>query len=123
MTRILVIDDEPDILIILKKILSSEGHHVDTASDGNVGLRLLEAHSYDLVITDIVMPDSDGFEVLMAMNKKYPDIKRIVISGGTARLDQHALISTAKNFRPNKVIAKPIDYEKFSEVVKELLDT
>ena len=57
MAHILVIDDEPDMRIILKEHLSRQGHHVETACDGKDGLRLIATRCYDLVVTDIVMPN------------------------------------------------------------------
>ena len=121
MAHILVIDDEPDMRIILKEHLSRQGHHVETACDGKDGLRLIATCSYDLVVTDIVMPNLDGLEVLTALNRKYPHIKKIVITGGTAKIDHNYLMEIARKMRADKVIAKPIEYAGFSAIVNEVL--
>jgi DNA-binding NtrC family response regulator len=123
MAHILVIDDEPPLRAVLEKVLMLDGHRVDTAENGKQGLKLLELFSYDLVITDIVMPEKDGFEVIGELHRKFSHTKLIAITGGTARLGQDYLMSAAKTMRVNKVFAKPLNYEKLKSVVKELLET
>ncbi len=60
MARILVIDDYVEICTLAKKFLILDGHEVDTAENGAVGLKLAGRNKYDLVITDVVMPEQDG---------------------------------------------------------------
>ena len=63
-TRILVIDDEPGLLVLLTKMLTRIGAETETAQSGTEGLSLLEAGSFDLLILDLMLPDIDGFAVL-----------------------------------------------------------
>ena len=60
MNRILVIDDEPDISDLIRQVLTRLGFQVKTASNGQQGLKLLDNASFDLVVTDMCMPDLDG---------------------------------------------------------------
>jgi CheY-like chemotaxis protein len=63
MLRILLVDDESFVSEVLQEILNRLGHHVETASGGEEGLVMFDSHAYDLVITDIRMPDIDGHGV------------------------------------------------------------
>lgn len=121
MARILIIDDEPQLLAIYTSFLEVDDHQVDTAKDGGHGLALLTQHAYDLVITDIIMPETDGFEVLMALNQNYPQLKKIVITGGSALLEPGYLMATAEQLRADKVIPKPVDFATFRAAVEEVL--
>jgi two-component system alkaline phosphatase synthesis response regulator PhoP len=67
MSRILVIDDEPDIQTLVRYNLEREGHHVTVASNGNDGLHELRRGHYDLILLDLMLPDRDGLEVCRVM--------------------------------------------------------
>ncbi|MBD3278634.1 MAG: response regulator, partial [Candidatus Aegiribacteria sp.] len=80
--RILVIDDEEHIRTLLQETLRNSGYDCDTASDGEGGLRKLRGRKgYDLLITDIRMPDISGLEILEISGRKYPFMPVIVITG------------------------------------------
>jgi CheY-like chemotaxis protein len=82
---------------------------------------MVETSAYDLVITDIVMPEMDGLEVIRALSQKTPRIKVIAISGGTFRLDQDNLLSLARAMRVQEILKKPINYEELSMTVNNVL--
>src|SRR3954451_12641002 len=67
--RVLVIDDESEIRESLELLLSMEGYSVDLAHNATEGVRKLEAHIYDLVLLDVMMPDRSGMEVLREMRE------------------------------------------------------
>ena len=67
MARLLIIDDERGIRNTLREILSDEGHEVAVAENGKQGLEMAQAKAYDLIFTDIKMPEMDGMEVLKAL--------------------------------------------------------
>ena len=77
MRKILIIDDEPYILLMLKKMLEKAGYEVDLAANGQQGMELFEKDQADLVITDIIMPDKEGLEIILEMKKQRPDLKII----------------------------------------------
>jgi DNA-binding NtrC family response regulator len=79
--RILVIDDEEIVRISCRKCLTPEGYEVDVAANGADGLRLTRENHYDLVLTDLKMPDMDGMEFLMTMKEMQPKAKVIMITG------------------------------------------
>jgi DNA-binding response OmpR family regulator len=80
MTRILVIDDEPELVRFVERALAAVGHTVTTASDGAIGLGMALGDPPDLVILDLVMPGVDGRHVLKALHAARPDIRVLVLS-------------------------------------------
>ena len=82
MARILLIDDDDSVRRALRLTLTEFGHTVIEARDGQEGLKLFPQANADLVITDIVMPEKDGIEVLIELRKKQPPVNIIAISGG-----------------------------------------
>jgi CheY-like chemotaxis protein len=79
--RILIVDDEPSIRIIVSAIFEREGYIVDTAEDGFVALRKIQQVTPDLVISDLRMPNMNGFELLSVLRTRYPGMPTIAISG------------------------------------------
>lgn len=106
--KILAIDDEPDVLLIIKTGLTVEGFEVITASNGTDGLALAKEEKPDLVILDVMMPEMDGFEVLSKI-KEDDNIAQtpvIMLTGLSERSKiQHALISGVGCY-----IVKPFDF-------------
>jgi len=121
MAHILIIDDEADIRFILKTFFTTDGHQVDTAEDGKAGMKLADIHSYDLIITDVIMPNMDGLEVITEIKRKSPESRVIVMTGGTVKVDRELLLSTAKAMRAHRVVAKPLDLKELRTIVNELL--
>jgi DNA-binding NtrC family response regulator len=84
--RILIIDDEEIVRSSCRKILEPEGFEVATAGSGNEGLALLASAPCDLVITDLMMPDIDGIEVLIRIKERWPSTEAIIMTGyGTVK--------------------------------------
>jgi CheY-like chemotaxis protein len=121
MARILVIDDEPSILLMIRKMLEKEGYLVDTAIDGNDGLDLFEKNKPDLIITDIIMPQKEGLEIILDLRKKYPGLKIIAISGG-GRIHPEGYLPSAKLFGANLVFQKPLIKNEFLAAIAQLLE-
>ncbi|MDX2415632.1 MAG: response regulator [Bacteroidales bacterium] len=120
MKRVLIIDDEPVILVMLKKMIEKAGYKVDLASNGNEGLELLRGKPFDLVITDIIMPEKEGLEIISIMRKEFPAIKIIAISGG-GRLSPDGYLESANLLGAKKVLKKPFTMDEIVGAVNELL--
>jgi DNA-binding response OmpR family regulator len=121
MARILLIEDDDSVRTLLFLTLGHFGHTVIEARNGKEGLDLFKSASVDLVITDIVMPEKEGFEVLMKLRKKNASMKIIAISGGGPHNAAHYL-QTAKLLGAAKVLAKPFSNETLMAAVNELLE-
>jgi DNA-binding response OmpR family regulator len=121
MAQILIIDDEPQIVTMLSTFLKQEGHVVISARDGREGLKILTGGWFDIVITDIIMPESDGFEVLMSIRKMPNRPKIITMSGGTSYLRRDNLLEISEYMKADAVLQKPLNLKKLSTIIHELL--
>jgi len=120
MARIIVIDDQEPIRRIVRRALEQEGHEVLDASEGEMGMQLLERHTADVVITDIFMPGQDGILTLRQVRKQFPAVKVIVISGGdsTGLLD---LRHDAELLGAVKSLQKPFTAAELIQTVRDVL--
>lgn len=120
MARILVIDDEELARFTLREILETAGHEVSEARNGNEGIAFQKAQPFDLVITDIIMPEKEGVETIIEMKRDCPGVKIIGISGGgrTRNLD---FLKLAKQFGAMRVLAKPFTEGELLECVNACL--
>ncbi len=121
MARVLIVDDDPQILKLLEAYLRKAGHETATAGNGNQAKPLLAAEEFDLLLTDIVMPEEDGLGLLLWLRNQTYQPKVIAISGGSPRLDQNMLLDIAR-YSAHKVLTKPVDYETLMAAVKEVLE-
>ena len=115
MARILVIDDQEPIRSLLRIILEGAGHEVLEASNGRLGLELYRERSADLIITDIVMPEMDGLELLLELTRKFLNVKVIAISGGLA---SGGALDVAKLLGARHTFKKPLDMEQLLSAVR-----
>src|SRR3954462_13825678 len=83
MARILIIDDNEQLRAFCREVLEAEGHVVDDAPDGDVGVQMFNQHPSDLVLCDIFMPNKDGIETIQELTAQYFGVKIIAISGGS----------------------------------------
>jgi len=129
MTKVLVIDDEKDVLVVLREILTRAGFDVRTAESGLEGLEHLRQEPADLVITDIIMPGMDGVATVRAIRNEFPDTRVMVISGGgniapmeyePAAIKTSAYLASAAKAGADLTLAKPFDREELIEAVRNL---
>ncbi len=104
--KILVIDDEAEICELTKLLLQRNGHEVLVATDGNLAIRLFNEQIFDLVITDILMPDCDGLEVIAELRRKHPAV-RIIASSGGGRVSSDSYLHIARKTGAHALLAKP----------------
>ena len=119
--KILVIDDAADLCASFQARLTMEGYQVWTASNGRKGLQLYHDHSFDLVITDVFMPEMDGLEVVRTLRRLSTSLPIIVMSGGGNR-DLDFLIE-AKEFGATRTISKPFHPDKLVAIIHALLSS
>ncbi|OZU88464.1 response regulator [Virgibacillus indicus] len=116
--KILVVDDQPGIRMLLTDILENEGYSVSTANTGKQGLEEINSRSYDLVILDYKLPVIDGSQVLKEIETGGIVLPAILISGLAEDITKEAEnYSFVKN-----VLAKPFNVEDISKTVKSILE-
>lgn len=120
MKLILVIDDEPSIQYLFKKMLEREGFDVLTASDGKEGMALFESRPVDLVVTDLIMPVKEGIEVIMELKQTHPDIPVIAISGGGLNSSE-SYLTIAQAAGAHAALRKPVGRDILMETIHDLL--
>lgn len=118
--RILVIDDDAPIRVLLRHLLEAEGYVVEVAADGNEGIRQYRAQPADLVIVDMVMPGKEGIQTIMELKQEYPQARIIAISGiGPVLGDE--LLAMAQRLGARITLAKPIFRKDMLAAVKQVL--
>ncbi len=121
MRRILLIDDEEATCVALDEILKGAGFDVVTAADGREGMILFRQQVIDLVITDLIMPNQDGFETIMALRRLRPGCKVIAISGGGRRVEVGFLEKVVRRMGVIHFLSKPISGEEILGAVNDVL--
>jgi DNA-binding response OmpR family regulator len=121
MAKILVLDDEPSILMMIRKMLEKAGYEVSTALNGKEGMKLFEKEKPDLVITDIIMPEKEGLETIFELRRTHPELKIIAISGG-GRISPDGYLPGAKLLGANMIFQKPLVQKEFLAGVASLLN-
>jgi two-component system, OmpR family, response regulator VicR len=120
MTKIMVVDDEPDLLEVVKLILESDGYQVVTAGGGQEALDKLEKEKPELVLLDIIMPKMDGWEVFSRIksNPKTTDIPVIMLTAKDQRIDKLIGLHVV---RVDDYITKPFGRSELLERIKRVL--
>ena len=103
---ILVVDDDVQLRQLVQLTLQSAGYKVACAPDGRVAIRAMADGSYDLVITDLLMPERDGLELIEEVRRRYSNVRIIAMSGG-GRIAPEEYLQIAKGLGANDVICKP----------------
>ncbi len=120
MARVLVIDDAPIMRKTLRSVLESSGHRVVEAADGVEGSVRQAEYPFDLVITDIVMPNKGGIHTIQDLRRDYPDLKIIAISADGYERGARTL-SRAQALGADQVLAKPFTALDILSVVDSCL--
>jgi DNA-binding NtrC family response regulator len=118
--KILLVDDEEAIRRMVRMILGDDLYVFAEAGNGLEAQAQLEKQPFDLIITDVIMPDCDGIELVMAVRRKLPGIKVIVMSGG-GRVRAGHYLDLAGKLGAARVFEKPFDTTALRKTVRELL--
>ncbi len=113
---VLVIDDDEAVRYAIRRVMQEEGFATALAANGQEGLKLLDRVSPVLVITDIIMPEKEGLETIIALRKRRPDLPIVAISGGGRVVDGNYL-EIARSLGANEVLAKPFEPEELIAVL------
>lgn len=122
MSKILIIDDDEQFNLMLKSALAIKGYDVDTASNGKEAMALYQSNVYDVIITDIIMPNVDGYEVILNLRRMGKADRIIAVSGGGRTAADDYLI-TAKHFNVAATFNKPVDLQALRAKVEEIIQS
>jgi DNA-binding NtrC family response regulator len=120
MKNILLVDDEASIRTMVRAILSDPEYSFVEAANGKEALEILETKAFDLIITDVIMPDCDGIELVMTVRRKLPGVKIVVMSGG-GRVRADHYLNLAEKLGAAHVFEKPFNTTELRETVSSLL--
>lgn len=121
MLRILIIDDDEQIRVLLQQMMEWAGYDVRVAENGRIAMQMQSEQPADLVITDLIMPEQEGLETISWLKKEHDGVKIIAISGG-GRIGPEAYLPAALELGADKVFSKPFDVQEIVASVNELLD-
>ncbi|NOR44324.1 MAG: response regulator [Candidatus Delongbacteria bacterium] len=113
--KILIIDDQPEILDVLSEIIEILGHEVYAITTGKDLDRIFDAHDIDIVISDYQMPDMTGYDIAKIMKDNYPKVKVYIVSG------YHNILSDEKMLKYGVcgLLDKPFKMDELKEILKD----
>jgi len=120
-SRVLVVDDNEDMRLTTKLLLEMEGYEVEIAANGREALEVQRARPAQALVTDLFMPDADGFETIERFRKEFPEIRIIAMSGGGSspalRTDH---LPVASEIGAHATLRKPFPIEKLLEALRSV---
>lgn len=126
MARILIIDDEEHVRNYLQAVFLEKGYEVKLAADGRIGEQYYRENPGGVVIIDIYMPEQDGLETIMNLQKDFPTVKIIALSGGPHHrpgrkyADVDTMLEAAEKMGASLALKKPVDLGKLEHAVESL---
>ena len=121
MKRILIIDDDEQFREMLRVMIEKQGYEVKEAADGEIGMNQQHEKPFDLIITDIIMPNKEGIAVITDLKSEYPDLKIIAISGG-GRIVPNDYLSIAEKLGADRTLSKPFERRELLKVINEVFE-
>lgn len=118
---ILVVDDSGTMRSTVSLALATAGYRVSAAGDGLEALRMLSQQEYDLVLTDVLMPEMDGFLLMREIRRHHPHLPIVVMSGGGTFLTEDYCLRTARLFGASAVLPKPFEPQQLLAVVESMV--
>jgi len=119
---ILVVDDQKDIRTLLRQWLESFSHRVDCAASGNEAWKLLKNRCFDIVITDVLMPDGGGVELIKQLRKARTQTRILAISGGGPQLTSPTCLEFAHGVGAHALLLKPFRQHQLRDAIDKVLD-
>lgn len=120
MKKLLFVDDAPEILSAIKRSFFDSDYEVITAENGREALAIMESEEISLVVSDLRMPEMDGFQLLSAIKKDHPQVIRIILSGYA---DEKQVLKALQKNIAKVYLLKPWDNELLLKLVEQLFDT
>ncbi len=121
MLKILLVDDDKLIREMLQTMLEKEDYVTEIASDGDEAIRMFHKFKPDLVVTDIILPEKEGIEIIQQFLRENPAVKILAISGGALNIDSNSTLKMAKALGAHATLSKPLFKDEFLAAVQMLL--
>ena len=110
---VLVVDDEKEIRMLITRWLEHEGHHVTCAADGVEAASVSDVKEFDLIVTDVLMPERDGVQLIAEIKKTRPNARVLAMSGGGRVLDSADCLRMAQALGAHAAVMKPFKRDQF----------
>lgn len=117
---ILIVDDEAELCEVMDQVLSSQGYKVARAADGLEASRAIAHEHFDMVITDLIMPEKDGIQLISEMRKKHPEVRIVAMSGG-GHVPREQYLRIARGLGAHAVLEKPFTNQALLDLVSQTL--
>jgi DNA-binding NtrC family response regulator len=117
---ILIVDDEADLRDLMIRVLAQAGYQATGAADGNEATRAMANQHFDVVITDLIMPERDGIQVINELRRKFPEVKIIAMSGG-GHISREQYLRIAKGMGAHAQLEKPFTNEQLIDTIRGVL--
>lgn len=118
--RILLVDDDDLSRGTIHQMLERAGHAVNSTASGSEALQLFRANRPDLVVTDLIMPDTDGLELIQELRKIDGQVRILAISGG-GRVNANEYLTVARKFGAAGILAKPFSNQELKDAISSLM--
>ncbi len=122
MAKILVVDDESSVRDMVAAMIEPAGYDVLLASNGVEAIAACRGGTVNLIITDIVMPEKNGIDLIMEAKKEFPEIPVIAVSGGGGIEGRYDYLEIAKLVGAKNILKKPFSMEDLRSMVKNTLN-
>ncbi len=121
MAKVLVVEDSAAVRLAVTEVIEQAGHTVSSAENGRVAIDLLRGETFDLIVTDVLMPEADGLEVIKEARARHPSTQVLAMSGGAPNLPAGYALKMAEMFAADAVLFKPFLNEELKKAVARLL--
>lgn len=120
MTRILIVDDEPHMRLLVSSMLESPEHELLTAENGQAALAILRSEPIDVVITDLIMPEKNGIDLILEIRQICPNVKIVAMSGGGGLSGRFDYLPLANLIGATNILRKPFKRDELRHAVATL---
>ena len=122
MARILIVDDDDSIRILMKEMLQDAEHSIFEATNGSEAKQTLMKEKIDLIVTDLVMPEKSGIDLILELKDSHSSVPIVAVSGGGGITGRFDYLPIAKLIGADRVLNKPFSASVFREVVDTALN-
>lgn len=117
---LLIVDDDDELRDVLVEVLRSRGYVVRAARDGVEATKAIAKSDVELVVTDLIMPEKDGIQLMNEIRRKYPKVKIVAMSGG-GHVPREQYLRIARGLGAHAVLEKPFSSQQLVDLVEQLL--